>query len=139
MKALFAILALAAFCGCAEKNEQLSVSLGIYEDGLPFWNWEGNLYSELYVGGKVTHATGSNIRAKFQKNKISISAVATLGIENIYTVKGDYTSIEPFTLHILGAGGEEGVKLKLDEGTGVIDYTGTLETTYTKPSANKAE
>jgi hypothetical protein len=136
MKALILILVLTAFCGCTEKNEELSVSLGIYEDGMPFWNWKGNLLSEVYVGGKATYPTGSNIRAKFtfQETQISINAIAKLKEDGLYSVTGNYTSTERFSFNLLGAENEEGIEFNFEEGTGEIEYSGTLESTYTKPN-----
>jgi hypothetical protein len=139
MKKLIFILGLLALTGFTEKaNEQLSIHLGVYEDGMPFWGWEGNLHTEIYAGGKVTFPTGSNIRANFQKNKIRITAIAKLSENDLYTVKGEYTSTEPFTFLLLGAGESGAIQLELNQGSGEIDYSGTLKTTFTKPSANQS-
>ena len=133
-------IVLVLLSGCAEKKaEELSISWGVYDDGMPFWDWEGTLHREISVNGKITFPTGSTAKANFEKNHIIISIISKLTDEDTYTVNGHYASKEPFTFHLLGADKEEGIELKLDEGTGVIDYTGTLETTYTKPSANQSE
>ena len=136
MKALTILLPIAPilFSGCAKKNtEELSVSIGVYEDGMPFWDWKGILYRETSINGTVRFPTGSIAEANFEKNELIITVVSKLDDDDIYTVSGHYTSNEPFTLHLLGANTEEGIELKLGGGKGVIDFSGTLESTYTKP------
>ncbi len=130
-----------SLAGCGQSASESStgagpivISVGVYEDGEGFMDWEemlkyntsstGTLRSECRLHGSFTRP-GSG-------RSVTLDLVLTIDDADQYHVNGQYAADGPFHLVLLGAG--EGdvtdVTLRLEPGKGEVNHTGPAPLVY---------
>lgn len=141
------ILAAALLTSCSHRKdnspEPMRISLGVYDDGMPFLGWDGVLYNSVIVNGTVTFPTGSNLVASLGESEddidVHIDVIAKMSSDETLSIKGSYKSKVPFELTFLGlagavsSAGKEDTIVSFEESDGEINIGGRLIHYYEKP------
>lgn len=129
--------------GCSAQNSSFtpkSLSLGIYDNGMPFINWEGMLYHSVTVNGTVFFPIGSKLVASFGESsdeiEIQLDLVVKMDDKNQLVIIGDYVSKSSVPFRVLGIVGSDddlNTMILLDKPSGEIKLERKLDHFYVSP------
>lgn len=153
MKKLGAFLAFVLFLiqqGCKESESNserthdsgsspkaLSLSVGVYSDGSPFFDWDESLQYSQQANGLLTWDDGATLEGSFKRlpdgGETGINLRLNLEEER-YLVTGTYKASAPITLRFLGTteNDEDAIIRSFPMGDGSIQFEGEAPYTYEK-------
>ena len=118
--------------------EEISLSVGLYETGELFMEWEGALYYNVMTNGSFEYIDEISCEGTFghafgQKD-IKLKLAASFESDDVYVISGSYTAKEPFTLTYLGSAEEDAdhVVQSFAAGEGEIQFRGEAPYSYKK-------
>jgi hypothetical protein len=120
----------------ADKN--LSIMVGVYSDGTPFFDWEGILQYFHESNGSLLWDDGATLKGDFKRS--SDGAATSINIQarveqGVYRISGTYSSSVPFTLTYLGTNQDDAddpAAAAFEAGEGKLEYRGELPGTFEK-------
>lgn len=153
MKNLGTLLGVALFLalqGCKESesnSEQkydarsspkaLSISVGVYSNGSPFFDWDERLEYSQQANGLLTWDDGATLKGSFKRLPDGGEAVINLRLnleKERYVVTGTYKASAPITLRFMGTteNDEDAITKSFPMGDGSIQFEDEAPYTYEK-------
>lgn len=127
-------------CGCEKKSDVLpqtaqttsdvTIYLGIFDDGSGFWDWDGTLQHEHYTDGNLGFSAPMKMKGTFsnldQSNVVELNLEVDVDENDNYLVKGVANSKQKASLILVGTGdsAETDEIVELPSGESAIDFIG---------------
>ena len=125
--------------GCSYNENIKLLSIGIYENGVPFFHWNDEMYYSIGIDGTIYFPDGSVIAASFGKSEeriqVWINLIAKINESGIISFQGNYRSEVPLRLTALGVNNDEkkeNTTILLLERNGEFNFSGKLNHFYEK-------